>query len=245
MGGKVLMVTGSSRGIGACVAKLAARRGYCVCVNYQNSGDAAEAVVAEIGEAGGEAFAFRADTADADAVRTMFQAARDAFGRVDALVNNAGLYGEQRAVEDLSAAEIRRLLDINVLGYFLCAGEAVRHMAPRHGGRGGRIVNVSSIAGQNGGSDGRVLYAASKGAVDTFSAGLAKEVARDGITVNTFAPGLTDTAFNPPGRVDSLAATVPLGRVGQPDEMAAGILWLLSDEASYCTAATLKMSGGR
>lgn len=245
MDGKVLIVTGGSRGIGACVAKLAARRGYRVCLNYQNNRHAAEAVVAEIGKAGGKAFAFRADTAEPDAVRAMFQTARDAFGQVDALVNNAGVYGEQRAVEDLSATEIRRLLDINVLGYFLCAGEAIRHMAPRHGGRGGRIVNVSSIAGQNGGSAGRALYAASKGAVDTFTAGLAKEVARDGITVNAFAPGLTDTAFNPPGRVDSLAGTVPLGRAGQPHEMAAGILWLLSDEASYCTAATLKMSGGR
>ena len=242
---KVLLVTGGSRGIGASVARLAAQRGYRVCINYQSSAATADALVDEIRQAGGEAFAYRADTSDADAVRAMFDEVRRVFGRVDALVNNAGTYGELRNAEDLTAEEIRRLLDVNVVGYFLCAGEAIRHMAPRHGGQGGRIINVSSIAGQNGGSTGRLLYGTSKGAIDTFTIGLAKEVARDGITVNTFAPGLTDTAFNPPGRVESLADTIPLGRAGTPEEMAGGILWLLSDEAAYCTGASLKMSGGR
>lgn len=245
MSKRVLVITGGSRGIGACVARLAGSRGYSVCVNYQTSVDTAESVVRDIEEAGGSAFAFSADTSDESAVAAMFDATMERFGRLDALVNNAGVYGEKCAVEALEVGEIRRLLDINILGYLLCAREAVRRMAPRHGGYGGRIVNVSSIAGQNGGSQGRVLYAASKGAIDTFTAGLGRELAPDGITVNGFAPGLTDTDFNPPGRVDSLANTVPLGRAGKPEEMAAGILWLLSDEASYCTSATLKMSGGR
>ncbi|KMK64923.1 SDR family NAD(P)-dependent oxidoreductase [Puniceibacterium sp. IMCC21224] len=245
MTSKVLLVTGGSRGIGACVARQAAGRGYRVCVNYRSSAAEAKTVVDEIQLAGGQAFAYGCDTADDDAVKAMFTEVDRRFGRLDALVNNAGMYGDLRPVEDLSAGEIRRLLDVNVMGYIICAREALRRMAPRHGGSGGRIVNVSSIAGQNGGSPGRTLYALSKGAIDTFSKGLSKEGAPDGITVNTFAPGLTDTDFNPPGRVASLAKSVPLGRVGEPEEMAAGILWLLSDEASYCTAATLTMSGGR
>lgn len=245
MPSKTLLVTGASRGIGACVARLAAERGYRVCVNYRASGAEAQAVVAQISAGGGEAFAFGCDTADEAGVAAMFAEVDARFGRLDALVNNAGIYGEQRLVEDLGAAEIRRLLDVNVLGHVLCAREAIRRMAPNHGGQGGRIVNVSSIAGQNGGSAGRTLYALSKGAVDTFTRGLAKEVAPHGITVNGFAPGLTDTAFNPPGRVATLGGTVPLGRAGRPEEMAAGILWLLSDEARYCTGSTLTMSGGR
>lgn len=245
MTGPVLIVTGAGRGIGASVAVLAAQRGYRVCVNYRASSEAAERVVDAITNNGGEAFAFQADTSNETAVRAVFKSTMERFGQLDALVNNAGIYGDQQKVETLSANDIRQVLDTNILGYFLCAREAALKMAPRNGGRGGRIVNVSSIAGRNGGSAGRILYATSKGAVDTFTIGLAKELAPDAINVNGFAPGLTDTEFNPPGRIAALGSTVPLGRAGQPDEMAAGILWLLSDEASYCTGSILTMSGGR
>jgi NAD(P)-dependent dehydrogenase (short-subunit alcohol dehydrogenase family) len=245
MTGKALVITGAASGIGAEVARLAGAAGWRVCVNYRSREAEANAVVARITAAGGEAFAHGCDTADPAGVEAMFDAAHKRFGRLDALVNNAGMYGEQRAVADLTAEEIRRLLEVNVLGYVICAGQAIRRMATRQGGAGGRIVNVSSIAGKNGASPGRVLYGLSKGAIDTFTKGLAKEVAPDGITVNAFAPGLTDTGFNPPGRVAALADSVPLGRAGTPTEMARGVLWLLSDDAAYCTGSCLTMSGGR
>lgn len=242
---ETLVVTGGSRGIGAEVAKLGAARGYNVCVNYAFNEDAAQDVVDAIKQTGGHAFAHCANTADEAAVEAMFAATKDRYGRVDVLVNNAGIYGDQKRLEELTFDDLDQIFRINVSGYFLCAKYAVRHMAMKNGGNGGRIVNVTSIAGANGGSPGRLHYAASKGAIDTFSLGLAKEVAGDGITVNAFAPGLTDTDLHPPGRLEKLAPTVPLGRAAKPSEMAAGILWLASAEASYCTGAMLKMSGGR
>lgn len=242
---RTVIVTGGSRGIGAATARLAGRRGYRVCVNYRARADAAESVVGDILAAGSEAMAFEADTADEEAVVAMFAAVAERWGRIDALVNNAGIYGDERPVEDMSAAELRAMMDVNVIGYIICAREAVRRMSVRRGGRGGRIVNVSSIAGNNGGSPGRVHYAASKGAINAFTLGFAREVAPEGITVNAFSPGLTPTDLNPPGRVERLGPTVPIGRAGTPEEMAAGIMWLLSDEAAYCVGANLVMSGGR
>lgn len=242
---RTVIVTGGSRGIGAATARLVGRRGYRVCVSYRSRSDAAEAIVAEIAAGGGEAVAIAADLSDEEAVTAVFTAVVERWGRVDALVNNAGTYGEERRVEEMSAAELRTMFDVNVVGCFICAREAIRRMSTRHGGRGGRIVNVSSVAGTNGGSGGRVHYAASKGAINAFTLGLAKEVAGEGITVNAFSPGLTWTDLNPPGRVERLGPTVPIGRAGTAEEMAAGILWLLSDEAAYCVGANLVMSGGR
>lgn len=243
--GRTLIVTGGSRGIGAATSRLAARRGWRVCVNYRARAAEADGVVAAIEAAGGEAMAFQADTADATAVAAMFDAAAARWGSIDGLVNNAGTYGEERRVDSLDPADLRALLDVNVVGCFVCAREAVRRMSTRHGGRGGRIVNISSIAGANGGSPGRVHYAASKGALNAFTLGLAREVAAEGISVNAFSPGLTATEMNTPERLERLGPTVPIGRVGTADEMAAGVLWLLSDEAGYCAGANLVMSGGR
>lgn len=242
---RVLIVTGGSRGIGAATAKLAAMRGYRVCVNFANNAPAAETVVRSIQETGGSAFAMQADTSREHDVTAMFEEVSQRFGPVTDLVNNAGLMGGPTRLEDLEAGELQRIFQVNVFGYVLCCREAVRQMSTRKGGLGGRIVNVSSIAAVNGSSGERVHYAATKGAVNSFTVGLAKEVAREGIRVNVFSPGLTWTDMNPPGRLERLESSVPAGRAAQPDEMARGILWLLSDEAAYCVAANLVMSGGR
>ncbi|MCF3933733.1 SDR family oxidoreductase [Acuticoccus sp. M5D2P5] len=241
----VLVVTGASRGIGAATARRAAARGWRVCVNYRTDAAAAERVVAAIRDDGGDAFEVRADTADEAAVIAMFDTVAERYGRIDALVANAGTYGTARRVADLPVAEMRQMLETNVLGLMICAREAVRRMSTRSGGAGGRIVTVSSVAGMNGGSGQRTHYAASKGAVNAFTLGLAKEVAGEGINVNTVSPGLTWTDMNPPGRLEAIEHTVPIGRAAQPEEIAAGIVWLLSDEASYCVGANLTMSGGR
>lgn len=242
---EVLIVTGASRGIGAETAVLAAARGYRVCVNYARDADSAAHVVDTIVAAGGQAVAIRADTADEVAVAALFEEAERRLGRVTALVNNAGVFGGPTRVADLEVAELRRLLDVNVVGYFLCCREAVRRMSTRTGGAGGRIVNVSSVAATRGSPNERVHYAASKGAVNSLTAGLALEVAREGIRVNTLTPGLTHTTLHPPGRVEGLESAVPLGRAAQPEEIARGILWLLSTEAAYMVGANLVMSGGR
>lgn len=242
---RVLIVTGASRGIGAEVARQAGRRGYAVCVNYSQDAEGAAAVVHEIESEGGRALAFQADTADEDAVAAMFAHVDHAFGPVTDLVNNAGLMGGSYHVADLDIAVLRRLMDVNVIGYFLCCREAIRRMSTARGGKGGRIVNVSSIAAVNGSVGERVHYAASKGAVNSMTIGLSREVAREGINVNTFSPGLTRTSMNPPGRVDRLENTIPIGRAGTAEEMARGILWLLSDDAAYAVGANLVLSGGR
>lgn len=242
---RVLLITGASRGIGAATAKLAGSIGYRVCVNYAQNTLAAQSVVAEITSSGGEAIALRADTSSENDVATMFAHIAERLGPVTDLVNNAGIVGGPARFEDLEIDELRRLLDVNVLGYMLCCREAIRQMSVRNGGQGGRIVNVSSVAAINGSSGERVHYAASKGAINSFTTGLAKEVARDGIRVNAFSPGITVTDMNPIDRLERLAPQVPIGRAAQAEEMARGILWLLSDDASYCLAANLVMSGGR
>ena len=241
---KVLVVTGGGRGIGAATARLAAERGYSVCVNYRKEKDAAEKLAREIG-----GLAVQADVAaEADVVR-LFKTVDEKLGRVNVLVNNAGIVDRGARVEAMSAERIQRMLAVNVLGSFLCAREAVKRMSKRHGGSGGAIVNVSSIAAQLGSPGEYVDYAAAKGAIDTFTVGLAKEVGPEGIRVNGVRPGVVRTeihlASGDPARVDRIGSAAPLQRAGEADEIARSILWLASDEASYISGALLDVSGGR
>lgn len=245
----VLVITGGARGIGAATARLAAARGWRVAVNYRGNRAAAEQVVEEIETGGGRAVAIQADVAlEGDVVR-LFRSVDEALGPVSGLVNAAGYAEPQARVEEMSAERLQRLFATNVTGSFLCAREAVRRMSTRHGGHGGAIVNLSSVAARLGSPAEYVDYAASKGAIDTFTIGLAKEVAGEGIRVNAVRPGLIHTEFHAaggdPGRVERLAATVPMGRGGETGEIAGAILWLLSEEASYTTGALLDVSGGR
>jgi len=246
---KVVLVTGASRGIGAATATLAAAQGYSVCVNYRQRRDDANTVVSAIETAGGQAIAIQADiSAEADVVR-MFDECEERLGRVSALVNNAGILETQARLESMDAARLQRVFSTNIIGTFLCAREAVRRMSTKHGGAGGAIVNVSSMAARLGAPREYVDYAASKGAIDTFTIGLASEVAEEGIRVNAVRPGLIYTEIHAsggePGRVDRVKTAVPMKRGGTPDEVARAILWLLSDDASYTTGSFLDVSGGR
>ena len=246
---KVLIVTGGSRGIGAATARLAAQRGYAVCVNYVSNRIAADGVVAEIERGGGKAIAAAADVAsEADVVR-LFETVDKSLGRVTALVNNAGTLERQMRLEQMDAARLTRMFAANVIGSFLCAREAVKRMSTRHGGRGGAIVNVSSGAARLGSPNEYVDYAACKGAIDTMTIGLAREVAEEGIRVNAVRPGHIYTEIHAlggePGRVDRVKQSVPMKRGGQPDEAARAILWLLSDEASFSTGTFIDVTGGR
>ena len=246
---KTLLVTGASRGIGAACALLAARHGYRVGVNYQQDQAAAEAVVAAIGAAGGQAVALQADVADEAAVVAMFARLDHHFGALHALINNAGVLAPQMRVDQMDAARISRIFATNVTGSFLCAREAVRRMSRAHGGAGGSIVNISSRAAVLGSAGEYVDYAASKAALDALTTGLSKEVAGEGIRVNGVRPGLIDTAMHAsggePGRVARLQSSVPMQRGGQPDEVAQAALWLLSDAAAYTTGSFIDVSGGR
>lgn len=245
---RVLLVTGAARGIGAATARLAARQGYVVCVNYRASREKAEAVVRAITADGGQARAVQADVANEQDVAALFQEV-DRMGMLAALVNNAGVLGHQGRLLDFDAARIARILSTNVVGTMLCAREAVRRMSTRLGGSGGAIVNVSSAAARTGAAGEYVDYAASKGAVDTFTRGLAQEVASEGIRVNGVRPGFIHTEIHAsggePGRIARIAPSIPLGRGGTPEEVARAILWLLSAEATYTTGALLDVSGGR
>lgn len=245
----VVVITGAGRGIGAATARLAAARGYSVCVNFRSNEAAANAVVAEITSGGGRAIAVQADVAvEADVVR-LFETCDTQLGRLTGLVNNAGMLERQMRVEAMDAARLQRVFATNVTGSFICAREAVRRMSTKFGGGGGSIVNVSSVASRIGGAEEYVDYAAAKGAIDTLTLGLSKEVAADGIRVNAVRPGVIKTDIHAsggePGRVDRVKAFVPMRRGGEVDEVAAAILWLLSDEASYTTGAILDVSGGR
>lgn len=245
----VMIVTGGSRGIGAATARLAASRGYAVCVNYASSREHAETVVDAIKKDGGEALAVHANVAEeADVVR-LFRTCIQELGGVDVLVNNAGILEKQMRLEDMKADRIDRVFAINVRGALICAREAVRHMSTKHEGKGGAIVNVSSMAARLGGPNEYIDYAASKGAIDTLTIGLAKEVAGEGIRVNAVRPGLIETEIHAsggaPDRVEKLAPSVPLGRGGTAEEVAEAILWLASDEASYTTGTFIDVSGGR
>lgn len=246
---KVALVTGASRGIGRAAALLLARQGYAVGVNYLRDESAARQVVAEIEAQGGKALALQADVADEAQVMAMFAALDARLGTLSALVNNAGILFQQANIEQLTAERINQVLGTNVTGYFLCCREAVKRMALRHGGQGGAIVNVSSAASRLGAAGEYVDYAASKGAVDTLTIGLAREVAAQGIRVNGVRPGFIYTEMHAsggePGRVDRVKDSLPMRRGGQPQEVAEAIAWLLSDAASYVTGTFIEAAGGR
>ena len=244
-----LLVTGGSRGIGAATALLAAQRGYAVAVNYTTNSLAADEVVRQIRAQGGNAITVQADVGDETQVMAMFQKIDAKLGRLTALVNNAGVVDVAARVDEMSVARLKRMFDINVLGSFVCAREAVKRMSTRFGGSGGAIVNVSSAAARLGGGGQYVDYAASKGAIDTFTAGLAKEVALEGIRVNAVRPGIIETEIHAsggqPDRIRQMAPLVPMQRAGSAEEVAQAIVWLLSDDASYTTGTLLDVTGGR
>jgi NAD(P)-dependent dehydrogenase (short-subunit alcohol dehydrogenase family) len=246
---QVLLITGASRGIGAATALQAARRGWAVAVNYASNSLAADEVVRSIRAAGGTAITVQADVGDEAQVMAMFEKVDAKLGRLTALVNNAGVVDMQARVDQMTVARLERMLRINVIGSFVCAREAVRRLSTRHGGSGGVIVNLSSAAARLGSPGQYVDYAASKGAIDSFTVGLAKEVAAEGIRVNAVRPGLIDTEIHAsgglPDRAFQLAATVPMKRTGSADEVANAIVWLLSPEASYVTGTALDVTGGR
>lgn len=246
---KVMLITGASRGIGAATALLAAERGFAVALNYRREREAAQALVAQITAAGGKARAFAADVANEEDVLRLFREVDEAFGRLDALINNAGILERQMRLEDMDVARLQRVFAVNVTGTFLCCREAVKRMARQHGGKGGSIVNVSSMASRLGSPNEYIDYAAAKGAVDSLTIGLAKEVAADGIRVNAVRPGLIRTDIHAsggePGRVERLQSAIPLGRGGEAEEVARAILFLASDESSYSTGGFIDVSGGR
>jgi NAD(P)-dependent dehydrogenase (short-subunit alcohol dehydrogenase family) len=244
-----LIVTGASRGIGAAVAALAARDGWAVAVNYREDQAKADAVATQIVAQGGRAVTLQADVAREAEIERLFQAAESALGPVRGLVNNAGITGGKSRVEDLTPKIIRRVVQVNVVGTMLCAREAVRRMSTRRGGQGGAIVNISSIASRIGSGGEWVHYASSKGAVDSFTIGLAREVAGEGIRVNAVAPGLIATdlhgAIGDPDRPQRMANTIPMRRPGKANEVAEAVRWLLSSAASYVTGSILEVGGGR
>lgn len=246
---KILLVTGAGRGIGAAVALQAAAQGWSLAVNYANNAQAAEDVVSRAKALGVRALAIQADVADEAQVLRMFQRIDAEMGRLDALVNNAGVVDMASRVDAMSFARLRRMFDINVLGTMVCAREAVLRMSTRHGGKGGAIVNLSSAAARIGSPGQYVDYAASKGAIDVFTMGLAKEVATEGIRVNAVRPGIIETDIHAsggqPNRAKEVAPMVPMQRSGSADEVANAVMWLLSDESSYTTGSVIDVTGGR
>ena len=246
---EVLIITGASRGIGAATARIAGRSGYAVCVNYLKNKVAAMQIVEEIKADGGHALALGADISQEEEVVKLFRAVDDKLGKISALVNNAGILETQMRIENMDAARLNRVFLTNITGSFLCAKEAVKRMSTKNGGKGGAIVNVSSAAARLGSAGEYVDYAASKGAIDTFTRGLAQEVAEEGIRVNAVRPGVIDTDIHAsggePGRVERVKASVPMKRGGSAEEVAKSIMWLLSSESSYTTGSLLEVSGGR
>lgn len=242
-------MTGASRGIGAAVARLGAKYGYAVALNYSTGEKEAKVVADQIIRRAGKALPIHADVSNVQQIIAMFETAERELGPITALVNNAGITGGFARVEDVTADAINKTFAVNVTGSILCAREAVRRMSRRHGGKGGAIVNISSRAVHTGAAGEWVHYAASKGAIDSFTIGLAREVATEGIRVNAVAPGLTDTDIHKtngePGRLQRLMPTIPMNRAGQPEEIAEAVLWLLSPAASYVTGAILAVGGGR
>ncbi len=245
----IVLITGSSRGIGAATALLAAKAGWSVCVNYVTKADRAEKVVAEIRAAGGKAIAVQADTANEADVKRMFATIDAELGRLTGLVNNAGVTGRAGRLETFDAATMRRVLEVNVIGTLLCTQEAVKRISTKQGGSGGAIVNVSSVAAQLGGANQWIPYGAAKGAVNSITIGASKEFAPEGIRVNAIMPGLIDTEIHIEAgvgdRLQKVIPQVPMGRIGTAQECAEAIVWLLSGEAAYMTGANLLISGGR
>ncbi|MEY4757200.1 MAG: hypothetical protein RJA34_2098 [Pseudomonadota bacterium] len=245
----VVLITGASRGIGAATALLAAQKGYAVAVNYTRNSLAADEVVRQIRSAGGTGITVQADVADESQVMAMFEKVDAKLGGLSALVNNAGVVDVACRVDAMDLTRLKRMFDTNVLGTFVCAREAVRRMSTRHGGTGGCIVNVSSVAARLGGAGQYVDYAATKGAIDSLTVGLAKEMALEGIRVNAVRPGIIDTDIHAsggqPDRARLMAPQVPVQRPGTAMEVAQAIVWLLSDEASYTTGSVLDVAGGR
>ena len=246
---KIVIITGGSRGIGAATARLAAASGYAVCISYLRNSEAADAVVQDIVNAGGKAMAVAADVSVEDDIMRLFEQVDAQLGRVTALVNNAGILERHMRVEEMDAGRLSRVLAANVIGSFLCAREAVKRMSTRHGGSGGAIVNLSSAASRLGSPNEYVDYAASKGAIDTFTKGLALEVAAEGIRVNAVRPGIIDTDIHAsggaPDRVEKLRGSIPMQREGSAEEVADAILYLMSDRSSYVTASIVEVTGGR
>jgi NAD(P)-dependent dehydrogenase (short-subunit alcohol dehydrogenase family) len=245
---KVLLVTGAGRGIGAAIARAAGKAGYRVAVNYSRSREAAEAMVHDIVSDGGEAFAVQGDVGSESDVERLFKTVDDKYGRLDALVNNAGVIGPYGRLDAVKAKDVEALLAINVTGALICAREAVRRMSTKHGGKGGVIINISSAATTLGSPHEYIAYAASKGAINSMTIGLAKEVGLEGIRVVAVEPGLIETEIHesaPAGRLERLGPTVPIGRVAPPEEVAEPVLFLMSDAASYITGTVLRVAGGR
>lgn len=246
---KVMLITGASRGIGAATARLAAAEGYALCLSFRHRRDAAKALLDELHAGGARAIAVESDVADEAQVGRLFAALDAEFGRLDVLVNNAGILEQQMRLDGMDRARLERVFAVNVFGSFMCAREAVLRMSTRHGGRGGAIVNVSSIAAKLGAPNEYIDYAAAKGAIDSMTLGLAKEVAAEGIRVNAVRPGVIRTDIHAsggePGRVARVSPGVPMGRGGEAEEVAEAILWLASDKASYTNGALLDVAGGR
>jgi NAD(P)-dependent dehydrogenase (short-subunit alcohol dehydrogenase family) len=246
---KVILITGGSRGIGRSAAVLAGARGWSVGVNYTSNAAAADETVAAVKAAGGNALAIQGDVSDEAALIAMFDATETAFGKLDGVVNNAGIVAPGSALADMDIARMKRVFDVNVLGAYLCAREAARRLSTSRGGKGGSLVNISSAAARLGGPGEYVDYAGSKGAIDTLTIGLAKELGREGVRVNAIRPGLIETEIHAsggkPDRAKELGATTPLGRPGTADEVGESIVWLLSDASSYVSGALLDVAGGR
>lgn len=244
-----IIVTGASRGIGAAIAKLAGERGYAVAVNYSTGAAEAKEIAGEIVGGGGCAIAIQGDVSREEDIVRLFESAEGELGPIKALVNNAGVTGGFARVDEVSSSAVTKVMAVNVSGTILCSREAVRRMSTRHGGTGGAIVNISSIAARTGAAGEWVHYAASKGAIDSFTIGLAREVATEGIRVNAVSPGLVETGLHAangePGRLQRMMGTIPMGRAGLPNEVAEGVLWLLSPAASFTTGAILEIGGGR
>ncbi|VXD12762.1 SDR family oxidoreductase [Marinoscillum sp. 108] len=246
---KTLLITGASRGIGAATALLAGKRGYNICVNYLSNSEAASQIVNQIKTDGGHAVAYQADVSKEAEVLSLFQKIDRDFGPINALVNNAGILETQSRVDQMDLERLMRIFNKNVVSAFLCTREAIKRMSTRYGGSGGAIVNVSSIAARTGSPNEYVDYAMSKGAIDTFTIGLAKELAAEGIRVNGVRPGFIYTDIHAdggePNRVDRIKETLPMQRGGQPEEVANAILWLLSEESSFSTGSFIEVTGGR
>ena len=242
---KIGLITGGSRGIGAACARLLGRQGYDVAINYAGNAEAAAEVTADILNAGGKAIAVKADVGDPEAVRSLFATVDRELGPVTHLVNNAGIITERGAFVDMSRETVDRMLDVNVKGYIYCCQEAVRRMSTQLGGKGGAIVNISSGAAHMGSANDSILYAMTKGAVNSLTIGLSQELARQGVRVNTLSPGLIATEMPPADKLASVGPNLPMGRPGEAEEIAHGVAYLLSDEASYTSGANLRVAGGR